>query len=277
MWKSLGVGVAVLMFLPACGLFVVQGDGHKVTQSREVPAVFTRVENHTPLDVVVREADSSSVSLTLDENLQRYVTARVSGDALIIEDSENLYYSGEGRVVATLPRFLGAKNDGSGAFLVEGVTQANALTFELDGSGTVRYCGPASSLTASLGGSGDMTLCTPEAQVLESVSLDLDGSGTLTYDGSAKQLEASSEGSGGMNLTGSAQRLVIRADGSGGVEARGLTSSTAYLSVSGSGGVTATVQDSVSVRIDGSGGVDLWGNASVRDVTLDGSGNFRRH
>jgi hypothetical protein len=278
MWKSLGLGVAVLMFLPACGLFMEQGNGRKVTESREVSSIFTRVENHTSLDVVVREADSSSVSLTLDENLQRYVTARVQGEALIIEDSANLSFSGEGRVVATLPRFLGARNDGSGDLFVEGVTQANALTFVLDGSGSVRYCGPASSLTANLSGSGDMTLCTPEAQMLEGVSLELEGSGSITYDGSAKRLEATCDGSGDIHLTGQAPQLVAQARASGEIDARGFTSSNAELSVFGSGGVSATVQDgNVAVRIDGSGGVDLWGNASVRDVSLNGSGNFRRH
>jgi hypothetical protein len=276
MWKSLGVGVAVLMFLPACGLFPVRGDGHKVTGSREL-AGFTRVENRTGLDVVVREAAASSLSLTLDENLHRYITTRVSGETLIIEDTAHLSYSGEGQVVATLPRFLGAANDGSGALLVEGVTQVNALFFELDGSGDVRYCGPASRLTASLSGSGTMTLCTPQEQQLEDVSLALSGSGSLTYDGSAKRWEASSSGSGEMNLTGSASRLVVRTSSSGNVEARGLISSQAELRVTGSGGVSATVEDSVSIHIDGSGNVDLWGPAAVSDVSLTGSGNVRRH
>jgi Putative auto-transporter adhesin, head GIN domain len=278
MWKSLGVGVAALMFLPACGVFIVRGDGHKATESRPLTG-FSRVENRTSLDVVVREASSESVSLTLDENLLRYVTTRVSGDTLIIEieDTESLSFAGEGRVVATLPRFLGAENEGSGSLLVEGITQVNALAFALDGSGEVRYCGPATSLTASLSGSGSMTLCTPTAQVLESVNLTVDGSGSLTYDGSAKRVEAVSSGSGGMYLTGLTTLLVARTSSSGALEARGLTSSEADVSVSGSGGVSATVNNGVTVRISGSGNVDLWGSATVRDVSLTGSGNLRRH
>lgn len=276
MWKSLGVGVAVLMFLPACGLFMVQGDGHKVTRAREVTG-FSRVENHTALDVVVREAEASSLSLTLDENLHHYVTTRVSGDALIIEDTRSLSYLGEGRVVATLPRFLGAVNSGSGELLVEGMTQANALRFELDGSGDLRYCGPASLLFASLSGSGRMTLCTPSEQELEEVGLELSGSGSLTYDGSAKLVRASSSGSGDMSLSGSTPKLVVRTSSSGSVEARGLASAQADLTVTGSGGVEATVDERVAVRIDGSGNVDLWGAAPVSEVHLDGSGNIRHH
>ncbi|PTL78341.1 GIN domain-containing protein [Vitiosangium sp. GDMCC 1.1324] len=276
MWKSLGVGVAVLLFLPACGLFMVRGDGHKVTQSREVSG-FSRVENHSSLDVVVREADAPSFSLTLDENLHRYVTTRVDGDALIIDDTENLSYSGEGRVVATLPRFLGAKNSGSGDFLVEGISQANSLLLELDGSGDLRYCGPASRLLAMLSGSGSMTLCTSQEQALEEVGLDLSGSGSITYDGSAKQVLVSSSGSGDVNLSGSTPKLVVRTSSSGSVEARGLTSAQAALDVTGSGGVEATVNERVSVSIDGSGNVDLWGSAQVNDVRLTGSGNIRRH
>ncbi|QRK07592.1 DUF2807 domain-containing protein [Archangium violaceum] len=276
MWKSLCVGVAALLFLPACGLIGEQGDGHKVTVSRDLTG-FTRVENHSPLDVLVREADTGSVNVTLDENLHRYITTRVSGETLVIDNTYNLSFSGEGRVVVLLPRFLGAMNDGSGDLLVESVTQSNALTLELEGSGDVRYCGPASSLTASLSGSGDMTLCTPAEQVLESVTLESDGSGDLTYDGSAKSLESSNDGSGNMSLSGSAPRFVARVESSGNIEAQGLTSEQAELDVSGSGNLSATVSESVSVRISGSGNVDLWGGATIRDVSLDGSGNLRRH
>jgi hypothetical protein len=276
MWKSLCVGVVALMFMPACGWFGEQGNGHKVTQSRELTG-FTRVENHSSLDVVVREASAGSVTLTLDENLHPFVTTRVSGETLLIEDTANLLYSGEGRVVATLPRFLGAENDGSGEFLVEGVTQSNALTLELEGSGDLDYCGPASSLTVNLSGSGSMTLCTPREQVLEEVRLGLSGSGSLTYDGSTKSLEAVLEGSGGTRLTGSAPRFVARVNNSGGLDARGLTSSEAELYLAGSGNVSATVDTTATVHLDGSGNVDLWGDAMLRDVRLEGSGNLRRH
>ncbi|WP_198316718.1 GIN domain-containing protein [Cystobacter fuscus] len=264
------------MFMPACGWFGEQGNGHKVTQPRELTG-FTRVENHSSLDVVVREASAGSVTLTLDENLLPFVTTRVSGETLFIENTENLSYSGEGRVVATLPRFLGAENDGSGDFLVEGVTQSNALSFELEGSGDMDYCGPASSLTVNLSGSGNMTLCTPREQVLDGVRLGLSGSGSLTYDGATKSLEAVLEGSGDMSLTGSAPRLVARVNNSGNLEARGLTSSEAELYMAGSGNVSATVATTVTVHIDGSGNVDLWGDASLRDVRLEGSGSLRRH
>ncbi|OJH35634.1 GIN domain-containing protein [Cystobacter ferrugineus] len=276
MWKSLCVGVAALTFMFACDRSGELGNGHKVTQPRELTG-FTRVENRTPLDVEVREASAESVTLTLDENLLPFVITRVSGETLFIENTTNLLYSGEGRVVATLPRFLGAGNAGSGDFLVEGVTQSNALTFELSGSGGMAYCGPASRLTVNLPGSGNMTLCTPREQVLEEVRLGLSGSGSLTYDGSTASMVALLEGSGGMSLTGSAPRLVARVTSSGGLEARGLISSEAELDLTGSGNMSATVDTTATVHIDGSGSVDLWGNATLRDMRITGSGSLRRH
>lgn len=276
MWKSLCVGVAALMFLPACGVFGERGDGNKVTVSRDLSG-FTRVENHTSLNVWVREAATGSVSVTLDENLQQFITTRVSGETLVIEDAAMVSYSGVGQVVATLPRFLGAKGDGSGTLFIEDVTQSNALELELEGSGDVRYCGPATRLTARLSGSGNMTLCTPLEQELDKVDLKLDGSGNLSYVGSAKNLEASCDGSGDMSLSGSASRFVAGVESSGNVDATALTSAEAELDVSGSGNLSATVTDVVSVKISGSGNVDLWGGARIRDVRLDGSGNLRQH
>ncbi|WNG48557.1 DUF2807 domain-containing protein [Archangium minus] len=276
MWKSLCVGVAALLLLPACGLIGEQGDGHKVTVSRELFG-FTQVENRSQLEVVVREAATESVNVTLDENLQQYITTHVSRETLVIDDTTLLSYSGEGQIVVTLPRFLGAKGEGSGSLLVEGVTQSNALTFKLEGSGDMRYCGPASSLAAHLSGSGNMTLCTPLEQVIDKVDLKLDGSGDLSYDGSVKSLDASSDGSGDISLSGSAPRFVARVEASGDIDAKALTSSEAELSLSGSGNLSATITDVVSVKLSGSGNVDLWGGAAIRDVHLDGSGNLRRH
>ncbi|MFY0576481.1 hypothetical protein ACN28S_20935 [Cystobacter fuscus] len=47
--------------------------------------------------------------------------------------------------------------------------------------------------------------------------------------------------------------------------------------MSGSGNVSATVATTVTVHIDGAGDVDLWGDASLRDVRLEGDGELRRH
>jgi hypothetical protein len=264
-----------MVSLTAC--LGASGNGEKTTETREV-ADFTRVENRSTLEVEVHQAEQPSFALTLDSNLHRSVTARVEGNALVIDTSEPIDFSGEGRVVVTLPRLLGAEQDGSGALRVEGLTQVEDVELVLDGSGSLRYCGPARTVSARVDGSGSMTLCTPAEQTVESVHLSVEGSGSLSYEGAAGLVDAFNGDSGQVTLRGLAQRLKARALGSGGIEARELSARDAMLEAHGSGPVSATVNGGgVSVVITGSGGVELWGDASLRDVRDEGSGSLVRH
>ncbi len=288
MRKLLAVCVA-LVGLTACNVYVhddgasvdvgrseVRGNGHKTTQTRWV-AGFTRVENRTALEVVVREAASPAVDVTLDTNLQPLLDTRVQGDVLVIEDTSRFSFWGEGRVVVQLPRFTGARLASAGSVTVEGVTQLNDVDLAVEGAGTLRYCGPARTLSAALEGSGVLRVCTPSEALVESVHLTGTGSGTLDFTGRARLLDAFNEGSGDLVVSGSASRFVARTRGSGDVEGRGLVATEAELTVQGSGDVRATTQGGrVAVTIQSSGDVELWGGGELW-VSDTGGGSLIRH
>ena len=62
----------------------VTGDGHKVSQPREVKP-FSAVRLEGSLDVRVTVGPARAVSVLIDENLQPLVETRVEGDTLVIE------------------------------------------------------------------------------------------------------------------------------------------------------------------------------------------------
>jgi hypothetical protein len=281
--------LVVLVSLSACEVYVhddgasvdvgrseIHGNGNKVTETRWLRG-FSRVENRTALEVVVREAMDSAVDVTLDANLQRLLETRVQGDVLVIERETPFSFWGEGRVVVHLPRFTGARLASSGALTVEGVAQVNDVDLEVAGSGTLRYCGAARTLSAALEGSGTLRVCTPSEQLVESVHLTVTGSGLLDYSGRAKLVDAFNDSSGRLVASGVAGRFVARTRGSGDVDGRTLQATEAELTVQSSGDVLASSQGGrVTVTLQGSGNVELWGNAEVW-VNDTGSGAFIRH
>lgn len=288
MWKWLGLCVAVVC-LPACEVYVegggtsvgvgsseVAGNGDKLTETRTL-GNFTRVENRTAMEVIVREAPDSAVDVTLDSNLQHLVDTHVQGDVLVIERNSPFSFRGEGRVVVRTPRLTGARVVSSGTLTVEGVTRVEDLDFAVTGSGALRFCGPARTLSAALEGSGSVRVCTPEELALDAVHLSLSGSGSLEYVGRARLVDTFSDASGSLAASGVAVRFVARARASGDIDGSGLRASEADLTVEASGGVRATVDGGkVNVSIQGSGDVDLWGDAQLW-VSDSGSGELVRH
>jgi hypothetical protein len=123
-------------------------------------------------------------------------------------------------------------------------------------------------------GSGDL-----QGDVSSSHELDiaLDGSGTVSLSGPATAVTASLSGSGSLALAGTADSLSASLSGSGGLDARDFPVERAAFSLSGSGGVRATVLGSVTFQMTGSGDIDWWGPAIAASTVLGGSGRIAHH
>ena len=273
MWKMLAIGLMAACS-SACTYGV--GNGKKVTETRAISG-FSRVENRTCLDVVVREAPTASVSVTSDSNLQPYIVTSVSNEILIIETPEAIACQEGAHVEAALPRFLGAIHGGTGSFVVEGVTRTEDLELTNGGTGALRYCGPARNLTATLSGTGDLFVCIPSTHTTERVYLTAQGTGQLEYEGSANQVDALNSGGGPLTVRGTAASLKARLKGLGRLDARELGATNALLTMEGAGNLRATVSGQVDISISGSGNIDLWGEAHLGQMHRMGSGQLLRH
>ena len=128
---------------------------------------------------------------------------------------------------------------------------------------------------AKLAGAGSMTLAFDEPEA--PVDLYLTGSGAMRFDGTTAALGAFLSGSGDIRLSGTTGDALLTLSGSGAVRGRDLTASSAAIELSGSGDVSATVQDSVRVSLSGSGQIDLYGGASVDESRNTGSGDVVVH
>lgn len=128
---------------------------------------------------------------------------------------------------------------------------------------------------AKLDGSGRMTLAFDEPEL--PLDLFLSGSGDLRFSGKTAAIGAYLSGSGDLRLEGETSDADLKLSGSGAIHGKGLTASSASIALSGSGDISATVQDSASVSLSGSGQIDLFGTASVDVSRTTGSGDIVQH
>jgi hypothetical protein len=128
---------------------------------------------------------------------------------------------------------------------------------------------------AKLAGSGSLTVAFNEPE--QPLDLYLSGSGDLSFKGTTAAIGAFLSGSGDLGLEGETSDVEMNLSGSGRIRGQELAASSAAIDLSGSGDVSANVQDSVTVSLSGSGQVDLFGDAALDRYHDTGSGDLVRH
>jgi hypothetical protein len=214
----------------------VDGNGERATETRPLQG-FTAVAADGSLDVQIQRGDAFDVEVSIDSNVLRDLrTDLTDGGATLSIDLD-------GPVWDILP----------GPHVI--VTMPELRRVVLNGSGSVNATG---------------------FQQTVPMTLELDGSGSLTYTGEVPSAQVRSWGSGDLRLHGATDSLDARLDGSGAVDARDFPTTTADLSLSGSGDLAANVSGSARVTLSGSGNVDLYGGAVVERASISGSGSFNQ-
>lgn len=198
-------------------------------------------------------ADFNSVELRGSDDVKVAVgpafSVKATGGANVLDDLEITVVNGALRI---------DRKDGK------------SWSFGHDKGVTIHVTMPAIS-AASVAGSGDMDIDRAQGDFKGAIG----GSGNLTVDAIVGgDVDLAIGGSGDLKVGGTANRLSAAVAGSGDIEARGLTATSANVSVVGSGSVTGTVKGDAEVSIAGSGDVDLSGGAKCK-VSAVGSGEAR--
>jgi Putative auto-transporter adhesin, head GIN domain len=220
----------LVLTLSGCSCWGVDGNGDRVTESRQTSA-FSRVRSDCDLDVEIVQGDESKLTVSIDSNLMDYVHTRVEGDTLHIDLTEDVGRVVEGpQVIVTTPSLTAAKLAGSGALSLELDEPKDALDLYLSGSGDLRFRGKTAALGAHLSGSGSMRLSgtTSDAELIlsgsgeirardltaTSASIDLSGSGDITAT-VTDSVVVELNGSGDVDIYGGASLDGVKQNGSG--------------------------------------------------------------
>ena len=235
MWLSRCAFIPLIVTDTACNFRI--GNGHLVTEPREVTG-FSAVRNESHIDVHIREAAETTVSVTVDENLLDTVVVNVVDGTLVIDTipANSVLFSEGCHVEVRLPYIESAESDGVGGVSLLDIAASDTLTLA----------------------AGDI--------------------GKLDYVGTVPNLHVALDGIGGATLKGTADFLSIDVGGIGGVNARDLLATSADIRDTGSGSVYAQLEGgTLKIRLTGTGNVEWWGEATVLESTDTGTGSILHH
>ena len=214
--------------------------------------------------VDVRVGGAPSLVVEGDSNLLSYVKTETRGSTLHIETENRLRSTTPLKVNYTVPRLTDLHSGGSGHVTVRDL-KGEPLSVRLGGSGVARLSGDVAEFDAKVSGSGKI-----EAGELRARNADVvvSGSGGVVLGqvrGDNARIQIS--GSGAVQTGGAVRTLNVRVSGSGSADLAGLTTEQGDLASSGSGGISATVRQSVFAQTSGSGPIRVYGQPAQRNTS----------
>jgi hypothetical protein len=210
-----GVAVALLYRLDVfegSSNSTTDGSGVAATQARDV-GEFTGVELGGSNNVVIRVGEEQSVVVKADDNLLDRVTTEVQSGTLVIGNTPGSFTTTTPMSVeVSVPTLDALLLSGSGNIVVDGV-EAESLTVELPGSGTLTGSGTATRLEVTVGGSGTVQFTRLVANDVRAV---VSGSGSI-FVTATESLDGSVSGSGAILYAGSPPDVTKNVTGTGAI------------------------------------------------------------
>jgi len=237
-------------------VFCVRGNGIVETQFRNIPD-FVEVENSTAVNVIYKQADSVSLSISAESNLMGYIVTQTVNEKLEIKTSSGgscLDFNQQPVIIITSPELNNIISSGSGDF------NADAL------SGT--------SAGILITGSGDVNV----AEVgCENLIVKVTGSGNAVMSNVLCQNpDFFLSGSGDISIKGNADAGQFLISGSGNINSGEFTIHSANETISGSGNIFTSVVNSLNAVISGSGNIYLRGDPVINQI-ISGSGRIIKY
>jgi hypothetical protein len=249
---------ALLLSFSSCleSLLPVRGNGISATETRR-SGPFNKIVNTTSIDIIYKNADTTSITIVADENLIEYIVTETNDNTLEIKTSpRNSYldFKTPAFITITSPDLENINNTGSATFFAD-IISGDDVIISLTGSGdisagTVR----CTTLTVLLTGSGNININ------------DCEGAGS----------DIILSGSGNITLKGESEDCMYKITGSGEIYAESYPVGSASVIISGSGNAFTNITDNLTAVISGSGNIYLKGDPAISQ-TISGSGRIIKY
>ena len=151
------LSAAVLLLSSCNGFDCINGSGNQVTESRDI-GTFRQVETSGSLKIVLSQDSTSSVRILADDNIQKEIQTRLSGNTLKIDMEGNFCDAGPVTIYLGSKDYQKIESSGSVEVLSEGKLNLNELDLELHGSSKVMLDLNVKSLRTSSSGSSEIVL-----------------------------------------------------------------------------------------------------------------------
>ena len=199
---------ALLLVGSGCRWGSIMGNGHIVTDTRSV-SDFSEIEAGGAFEVDWRSGPTS-LSITTDENLLRYISSENVDHQLRLHSSGNLWPTHRIKVAISSPSREGAKLTGA-ARLTANQLSGHNFAVESTGAAKITLDGKVDDLVTDMTGASKLEAASlqtksaeisstgashAEVAVSEALSVSITGAGKVIYSGNPSKIEKHITGAG---------------------------------------------------------------------------------
>lgn len=226
----------VVALMAGCAVISIEGSGNVVSQTEEFTG-FGKVSVSHTFEVEIRQAESFSVVVRVDDNIVEHLQVVKRGSTLEIGLKPGNSY------------------DISDATMEAEVAMPELTGLELSGSSKATITGFGSS---------------------KDLAIDLSGSSSLRGDIEAGNVRIDASGSSSLLLTGSGRHLRVNASGSSEIELADFVVDDADIEASGGSDVSVDAGGTLTVDASGGSRVTYLGNPTLGSVEMSGGASVER-
>ena len=158
--KKILLIITTLAMLTACNYSSIafsniEGDGNIITKKVNSIKNISRLDVSGAFNITVNIADSTSISVTTDKNLMKYIGLKISGEKLKIYAKENIRPTKDIEIIITTPHLVFADISGANDLTINGLNE-EILTLDCSGASSVKVNGKVNILNADVSGSTEL-------------------------------------------------------------------------------------------------------------------------
>ena len=291
--------------------FPVKGSGPSVEKVISI-SDFNAIDVSSGFDVILVQGSTESLTLTAQENLFEYITARVENGTLKIYTEHNIWSTRPMKARISFKDIKGLKVSGGGDIYGETPINAEALEVTVSGGGDIKseinseqlkcritgggdaeISGKINDYNLNISGGGDLKSKVISAEITcrmvgggdihlinEAKSskgdIEINGGGDLDMKINAEMLRCSVSGGGDALISGQASEFDLHINGGGDADAKNLSTETTSVNVGGGSDIHVQVSKDLSGSISGGGDIYYSGNPDKISVDARGGSKVKK-
>jgi hypothetical protein len=291
-------------------IFPVKGSGPSIDKIINV-SDFNAIDVSGGFNVILVQGGTESLTLTAQENLFEYITARVENGTLRIYTHHNIWSTRPMKARISFKDIKGLKISGGGDMYSETPINTEALEIfvsgggdikseinseqlkcQINGGGDAEISGKINHYYVNISGGGDLKSKVSAGEIscrmvgggdihlmndakASKAEIDISGGGDLEMKTNADRLRCSVSGGGDALISGQASDFEININGGGDMDAKNLLTATTSVTVGGGSDIHVNVSQELSGSI--SGGGDIYYSGNPARISIDTRGGSKVH
>ncbi|MFC2139836.1 head GIN domain-containing protein [Bacteroidota bacterium] len=210
--KRLLIFALIGLSLVGCRLWGVRGSGHLEREVRDVED-FNEIDVGGAFNVDINVSDDYYLEIIADDNLLQYITTRVKGRKLIIEERKDLNPRRDIKIKIGVPNLERLESSGANDIWADGINE-DSFEVGMSGAGSIELLGDVNKIWIEISGAGSIDArklyakdakvyisgaASAEVYASESLDAEVSGVGSIEFYGDPSDVKTDISGIGSID------------------------------------------------------------------------------